>query len=132
MNKVNDMVLRVPAAVAPDKGKHYRFQIEVPITEEDLQRGYAIANLDPFRIAEIYGISNFAQNTALKKVLCAGNRGKKNLIEDIDDIVTAMLRWKQMIVENELLEKAKQSPINSDQQQENKLSNCNSGWACYD
>lgn len=76
----------VPKFVA-DPGAHYRYS-------------YKGVNLDPFRIAQIYSITNFAQLTVLKKILCTGNRGYKELDQDIDDCICALQRWKEMRAED--------------------------------
>ena len=62
-----------------DTGKHYRHT-------------YKGVNLDPFRIAQIYGVTDFALLTILKKCLCAGNRGHKDKRLDLQDIITAAQR----------------------------------------
>lgn len=74
-----------------DTGSHYRF----------VYRGI---KLDPARIVQIYGCDNLMAGTIVKKALCAGGRGRKSLIEDIDDIITAAQRWKEMVLEDEALE----------------------------
>lgn len=70
-----------------DAGAHYRFE-------------YHGVKLDPYRIADIYRISNHAQFSALKKILCAGNRGKKDLVQDLIEAKAAIDRWLEMIVED--------------------------------
>lgn len=70
-----------------DSGSHYRYE-------------YNGIKLDPYRIADIYGITNHSQFTIAKKALCAGNRGHKNLIQDIKDIKNACDRWLEMIAED--------------------------------
>jgi hypothetical protein len=71
-----------------DAGGHYRYQ-------------YKGINLDPFRIAQIYGVTDFALQTALKKILCAGKRGHKNLRQDLLDVRCAIDRKLEMIIEDE-------------------------------
>ncbi len=83
---IKQKIEEIPVA-KPDAGAHYRFQ-------------YKGINLDPFRISAIYGITNFAQLTVLKKVLCAGNRGYKDTVQDIDDCICALERWKEMLAED--------------------------------
>ena len=51
-----------------DAGAHYRYSFKG-------------INLDPFRIAKIYGMTDFCMMTILKKCLCAGNRGHKDFNE---------------------------------------------------
>lgn len=70
-----------------DAGKHYRFQ-------------WKGLNLDPFRIARIYGMQEFEAHTILKKVLCAGNRGHKDKLQDVEDIICAAERWKAILLED--------------------------------
>ena len=49
--------------------------------------------LDPYRIADIYGITNHAQFHALKKILCAGKRGGgKTFLQDIREARQALDR----------------------------------------
>ncbi len=70
-----------------DPGKHYRY------TYKDI-------NLDPFRIAKIYGMTSFPMQTILKKVLCAGERGHKDYTQDLKDIISAAQRELQMLDED--------------------------------
>lgn len=94
---------RLEAAIPPvkqDPGAHYRYSYTVKLTEADKERGYVRINLDPFRIAVIYGMTNFALMTILKKCLCAGNRGYKDLVQDLKDIIGAAQRNLQMIEED--------------------------------
>ena len=71
-----------------DTGTHYRFV-------------YQGVKLDPYRIASIYGIDDFALQTILKKCLCAGNRGHKDKKRDLKDIITAARRAIEMIEEDD-------------------------------
>jgi hypothetical protein len=70
-----------------DTGAHYRFT-------------YRGLKLDPARICAIYEITNLVQGSIIKKALCAGKRGHKDITKDIDDIITAARRWKEMIEED--------------------------------
>jgi len=88
-----------------DTGGHYRFAHKAPVTVEDSERGYAEIKLDPFRIAAIYKLTDFALQTILKKTLCAGNRGHNDLREDLNDIICAAKRKLEMLDEDELLAK---------------------------
>lgn len=79
-----------------DTGAHYRFQLQVPVSQSDLERGYAVANIDPYKIADVYGITNHAIFSALKKLLVAGGRGFKDTAQDVADSIGSLQRWKQM------------------------------------
>lgn len=71
-----------------DTGQHYRFE-------------YNGVKLDPARIMLIYKVTHPLQCSIIKKSLCAGNRGKKDLVHDIKDIITAAERWLEIIEEDE-------------------------------
>jgi len=60
---------------------------------------YKGVRFDPYRVADVYDIINGAQFQAMKKILRAG-RGAKSLEQDIDEIIEACQRWKQMIRED--------------------------------
>lgn len=62
---------------------------------------YKGIRLDPYRIADVYGITNHAQFSALKKVLCAGGRGAKNREQDIREAIVALERMLEMAEEDE-------------------------------
>lgn len=70
-----------------DTGKHYR-------------REYNGIKLDPARICKIYEVGCILQSAIVKKTLCAGSRGHKDLLKDIDDIICAAERWKEMVIED--------------------------------
>lgn len=70
-----------------DTGTHYRYT-------------YKGIKLDPARIALVYGLKNMMQAAIVKKALRAGERGHKDIIRDIDDIITAAHRWKEMVIED--------------------------------
>ena len=88
------------ACVDNDQGAHYRYKYKVKLTEIDIKRGFVVINLDPFRIAQIYKISCFALQTILKKCLCTGKRGHKDANQDLDDIINAARRKKEMLMED--------------------------------
>ena len=71
-----------------DTGKHYRFS-------------YKGVNLDPARIVDIYNQNDLLLATIVKKALCAGKRGHKDLELDLKDIITAANRKLEMIAEDQ-------------------------------
>ena len=56
--------------------------------------------IDPYRIADLYDLHPCADHI-MKKSLCAGGRGHKDLLRDIQDIIDTAERWKEMIEEDE-------------------------------
>lgn len=84
-----------------DNGSHYRFNYRKKLTPQDKRNGYVDIKLDPARIALVYEVKNMMQATITKKALCAGDRGHKDILRDIDDIICAAERWKEMVIEDE-------------------------------
>jgi hypothetical protein len=81
--------------MSTEQPKYYRFS-------------FGGVKLDPYRIMQVYGITNPAQQHALKKLLRAGN-SVKPLIQDIDEVILSLNRWKEMLneeVQNETKEVA--------------------------
>ena len=83
-----ELQLPIDAEVKKDAGAHYRFQ-------------YRGLKIDPYRISQIYGMTDFCMMTILKKCLCAGNRGHKDLQQDLKDIICAAQRKLEMLKEDE-------------------------------
>lgn len=61
---------------------------------------YKGIKLDPYRIAEIYGITDHAMFQALKKLLAAGQRGDKDFRQDLLEARNAIERKIEMIGED--------------------------------
>lgn len=72
--------------VEHDSGKHYRYS-------------YKGIKLDPYRIIDIYKITNPAQQHAIKKLLRAG-KSVKTLKQDIDEVIDSLNRMLEMIEED--------------------------------
>jgi transcription termination factor NusB len=60
---------------------------------------YKGIKIDPYRIFDLYGISNGAQQHAIKKLLRAGE-SVKDLERDIDETIDSLRRWKDMLAED--------------------------------
>ena len=66
--------------------KHYQFT-------------YKGIKLDPYRILKVYGISDPAQQHAIKKLLRAGE-SVKPLKEDIKEVIVSLTRWLEILEED--------------------------------
>jgi hypothetical protein len=71
----------------PYRGGHYAFEING-------------VRMDVYRIADLYGPMHPCRFHVLKKALRAGE-GHKSLLDDIDDMIATLERWKVMIKEDE-------------------------------
>ena len=72
--------------IRPSMAKHYR-------------REHKGIKLDPYRIFLIYGITNPAQQHAIKKLLRAGE-SIKPLNQDIKETIQTLKRWLEIIEED--------------------------------
>lgn len=52
--------------------------------------------LDIYRILNLYEVNNPCLQHAVKKLLCAGKRGSKNFITDINEAIIALQRCIEM------------------------------------
>ena len=59
--------------------------------------------LDPYRVIEVYKITHPGHQQAVKKILRAG-ASIKDLEQDIDETIEALQRWKEMVLEDEVVE----------------------------
>jgi hypothetical protein len=57
--------------------------------------------LDPYRICTLFGVHDPCLQHALKKILCAGQRGAKDAAIDIQEATDTLERWKQMRAEDQ-------------------------------
>lgn len=58
--------------------------------------------IDVYRVVELFGVPAGALDHAAKKILCAGNRGHKDLARDVQDIIDSLQRWQEMRAEDEV------------------------------
>lgn len=82
-----------------DVGSHYRFVYRKKLTDAEIKNGFAVVDLDFYRVADVCGFKHPAQQHVIKKLWNPGNRGHNSLLEDINDCIGALKRWKQMILE---------------------------------
>ena len=68
-----------------DSGKHYRNEFKG-------------VKLDPYRILKVCGITDPAQQHAIKKLLRAG-KSVKSFEQDIQEVIDTLERLKEMIAE---------------------------------
>jgi hypothetical protein len=61
---------------------------------------YKGVKLDPYRVAECWGITNHPQFHAWKKVGRAHLENHKTMLENIDEAIQCLERWKEMIKED--------------------------------
>jgi hypothetical protein len=70
---------------------------------------YRGGKLDVYRILCIYRITHPAHAHAVKKLLRAGNKKTQPLINDIQESIDILQRWKSMILEDKKTKPRKRS-----------------------
>jgi hypothetical protein len=83
-----------------DPGAHYRVKWKIKLTEQNKKDGYVIVQVDPARIAKLYGLTSHMLFFVLKKCLKAGARGYKGYRQDILDSKNALDRELEMLAED--------------------------------
>lgn len=73
--------------------------------------------IDVYRILSLYSVSSHAVGHAIKKLLCAGQRGAKTYEQDIREAIASLNRELQMLAEDE----GKRSYSSSIKELEDKL-----------
>lgn len=55
-----------------------------------------LSAIDVYRVLSLFGVTDQAIGHAIKKLLCAGQRGVKTKRQDIQEAIDALERWKAM------------------------------------
>ena len=62
--------------------------------------------VDVYRVLELFNVTDPCLQHAIKKLLCAGNRGAKDEERDVEEAIDTLGRYQDMKVEEELHENA--------------------------
>ncbi len=57
--------------------------------------------IDVYRVLVLFGVTNPCLQHAIKKLLCAGNRGVKDELKDVQEAIASLLRYLEMQTEDE-------------------------------
>ena len=56
--------------------------------------------LDVYRVLELYEVTHPCLQHAIKKLLCAGQRGAKDTAQDVGEAIQSLERWQAMRTED--------------------------------
>lgn len=56
--------------------------------------------VDVYRVLDLFGVTNPCLQHAIKKLLCAGNRGVKDELKDVQEAIASLLRYLEMQTED--------------------------------
>lgn len=59
--------------------------------------------VDVYRVLELFEVTDPCLQHAIKKLLCAGGRGAKDIEQDVQEAIDSLERWKDMRKEDELI-----------------------------
>lgn len=59
--------------------------------------------VDVYRVLELFEVTDPCLQHAIKKLLCAGERGAKDIEQDVQEAIDSLERWKDMRKEDELI-----------------------------
>ncbi len=57
--------------------------------------------IDVYRVLVLFGVTNPCLQHAIKKLLCAGNRGVKDELKDVQEAIASLLRYLEMQTEDD-------------------------------
>ncbi len=57
--------------------------------------------IDIYRVLLLFGVTNPCLQHAIKKLLCAGQRGAKGQKQDVQEAIASLLRYLEMQTEDE-------------------------------
>lgn len=60
-----------------------------------------LKHIDVYRVLVLFGVTNPCIQHAIKKLLCAGNRGVKDELKDVQEAIASLLRYLEMQTEDE-------------------------------
>ena len=67
--------------------------------------------IDVYRVLTVFEVTDPALQHAVKKLLCAGKRGAKDMATDIRETIIALERWEEMRREEEYLAEAEYNKL---------------------
>jgi hypothetical protein len=59
-----------------------------------------LKHIDVYRVLVLFGVTNPCIQHAVKKLLCAGNRGVKDTQQDVQEAIASLLRYLEMQTED--------------------------------
>ena len=59
-----------------------------------------LGSVDVYRVLDLFGVTDQALGHAIKKLLVAGNRGVKDMDEDVQEAIDTLQRWQEMRAED--------------------------------
>ena len=86
-----------------DPGRHYRKELRVRLTGQDIERGLVVVKLDPYRICDLYRTGGGPREHLVKKGLRGEEKGQteRELVADLRAILD---RWEEKLDEDDRID----------------------------
>ena len=62
-----------------------------------------LETIDVYRVLQLFGVTDPCLQHAVKKLLCAGQRGIKPVAKDVQEAIDSLNRWQEMLAEDAVL-----------------------------
>lgn len=59
-----------------------------------------LETIDVYRVLQLFGVTDPCLQHAVKKLLCAGQRGVKPVAKDVQEAIDSLIRWQEMMAED--------------------------------
>ena len=86
---MSDLINHPPHYTAHQNHDHYFKDVQT------------LKSVDVYRVLVLFGVTNPCLQHAIKKLLCAGNRGVKDELKDVQEAIASLLRYLEMQTEDE-------------------------------
>jgi len=71
-----------------------------------------LETIDVYRVLQLFGVTDPCIQHAVKKLLCAGQRGVKPVAKDVQEAIDSLARWQDMLAEDAVfLEEGERHPM---------------------
>lgn len=60
----------------------------------------ALRTIDVYRVIQLFEVTDPCLQHALKKIMCAGRRGGKDVAKDVQEAIDTLRRWQEMLSED--------------------------------
>ena len=95
-----------PLEIYPDKsvidgqdpGKHYRYSFRLNLSKQDIENGFVMVNIDPYRISDVYHLGGWREHL-VKKTIRGTEKGHSEE-ELIGELECTIKRARQMLEES--------------------------------
>jgi hypothetical protein len=72
------------------------------VKENPYKKAFPYDTIDIYRVLQVYEVTDPCIQHAIKKLLCAGKRGYKEVEKDVEEAIQSLQRWEEMRREEQI------------------------------